>query len=804
MLQTKLLRYKTPFILLLSFLIPALLTLLIYRALGFSPFGEKSILVMDMAEQNVAFFASLRDIVSGDSSLFFSWAKSFGSNYLGAFAFYVSSPLSFLTLLFPENQLTLALFFLTVLKICLCGLTMSLYLRYGFRKNSFAILLFSVCYAMMSYNFVYSLSLMWLDGVIWLPIILLGIEQILKGKRPLLFLLSLAVMFVSNYYISYMIGIFCVIYFLMRYFSGDRARSVKDFFQKVLSCACAVLMAFGLSAWLTVPTLLDLMQGKIGANPYSPDEMLPFTMSEILSKLLPGQYDTIQYAGLPSVFCGTLILLLAVLYFVSPKIAWKEKLLSAAVVLLFLVSFMVVPVDTVWHVFQAPNWFPYRYAFLFSFLLLYLAYRAVLSLEGACAAVRSRLPKRGKVLTSALVFLLLFGFSTAEMYYNGTAMISGLDEEFGYRDEAEYTAFYDELRPLVEYAQVQGEDFYRIEKDFEYSKNDALTLGYHGITHYSSAYNRNINQTTAKLGFAQTYFWNSYFGSTPVTDSLFGVRYIMSKGELPDFYRPVKQNGSVTLYENPYYLPIGIGAAETLASYPISGCDYFATQNGLLSAIYGGDAAVFERVDFQREGDGKGAVYRFTAESADPCYLSIASYGSVGADIWVNGREIADYYSGETKHCLYIGSFEPGQEVKVEFDVYRGSPSLLSEDIYTLNTERYAAVMTELRQRSLQVSDYRNGAINGTVDMAQDGWLFLSVPYDDGFTVWVDGEKTDCTAYADTFLMLPLSAGKHEIQTSFVSKGFPLGMTLTVITAAFLLLLPLGRYLLKRKREKTA
>lgn len=798
-MKTKLLQYQTAGIFLLSCLIPTLLTLLVYASLGFYPFGEKSVLIMDMADQYVAFFSSLREILSGESSIFFSWAKAFGGNYIGVFAYYISSPLSFLTLLFPNDQLPLGLLFLTILKIGLSGLTMSVYLRYGFEKKSWSILLFSTCYAMMSYSFVYSLSIMWLDGVIWLPLILLGVEQILKKESPLLFLFSLAVMFLSNYYISYMIGIFCVIYFLFRYFSGEFVCPLGDLFRKIGICACSVMMAVGLSAWLTVPTLVDLMQGKIGGYNYEPDQFWNFYPYEILPKFLLGQYDSITNSGLPAIFCGSVILLLLVLYFAYSRTKLREKLFAGGILVFFLLSFSILKLDKFWHIFQYPNWFPYRYAFLFSFFMILLAYRAVIHtklkrpkwLEGQGW-------KRLAVSIVLLVAVLLF--SSAELYQNGRVMLEGLNGQFYYKNLEDYNAFYKELRPLVNYAETQGEDFYRIEKDFEYSKNDALTLGYHGITHYSSAYHRKINETTANLGFGQYHFWNSYYGSTPVTDSLFGVRYVMSKGKLPDFYRPVKQNGSVTLYENPYYLPIGVGAAQASASYEIEGYDYFATQNGLLSAIYGEDASVFESVEFEDEHKTNEFCYRFVAQKNAPYYISLASYDHASADVWVNGVKIAGYFSGETKHCLYIGSFEAGQEVEVVFNLYSGSVSLLSQDIYLLNLERYAEVMTDLRERSLQVSDYQNATINGTVEREEDGYLFFSIPYDEGFTIWVDGEKAEYTDFSDTFLLLPLSAGKHEIRTDYVSKGFFLGMTITVITV--LLLITYFIFLILRKRNQ--
>ncbi len=793
-------RWKTGLILSISFFIPVLVMLLVYQSLGFYPFGEKSVLLMDMSDQYVAFYSSLREIVSGQSSIFFSWSKSFGSNYIGLFAYYLSSPLSFLTLLFPQSQLPLAILWLTVLKISLCGLTMAIYLRFAFGKNTAAIVLFSVCYALMSYNLVYSLSLMWLDAVIWLPIILLGLERILKGKSPVLFLLSLAVLFISTYYISYMVGIFCVIYFFFRCFTGERQIAAKDFFQKVLVCACSVLLAFGLAAWLLVPTITDLLHGKIGGYNYTPDKFWNFQPFAFLSKLLPGNYDSITNSGLPAVFCGMLVLLLVLVYFASPAVRLREKLSAGGILVFFILSFSIRQLDMFWHVFQYPNWFPYRYAFLFSFFMIFLAYRGFISMEQVVPELFA-FGSMKKLVLCITALVLAVGYTGGELFYNAKVMLNGLDSQFHYKTVEEYNSFYEELRPLVDYAKSQGNDFYRIEKDFEFSKNDALRLGYNGITHYSSAYNRHINETAKKLGFAQYYFWNSYFGSTPVTDSLFGVRYIMSKDEMPEFYRPVMTNGSVTLYENPYYLSIGIQSSAEIADFYIEGNDYFATQNHLLSAVCGEDAQVFREIEFEKEMDGKRMIYRFTADARDPYYLSLVSNQTAGANIYVNGKLLSGYFSGETKCCLYLGTFAAGEEVEVVCDIYRGSVKLLSEDIYALDTQQYIDVMTALQKKDLDVSNYQNSEINGTVEMEQDGYLFTSIPFDSGFTVWVDGEKAEYTAFSDTFLLLPLSAGTHEIRTSYVPRGFWPGFALTALSV--LLLAVWGVYqLFKQKRSQ--
>ena len=204
-------KHKTIAIAALCFMLPAIIILIAFAKMKMAPFGESSTMIMDMAGQYVEFLCGLK---SGD--VFFSWSKSLGVNYVGVFTYYVSSPLSLLTLLCPNSHMPIAVLFLTVLKIGLAGLTFSFLLRYRFGRYDLSTVLFSMLYGLMSYNIAYSMCIMWLDGVIWLPVIIIGIEKIISRKNNWILTFSLFVSFISTYYISYMIGLFTSIYFLYR------------------------------------------------------------------------------------------------------------------------------------------------------------------------------------------------------------------------------------------------------------------------------------------------------------------------------------------------------------------------------------------------------------------------------------------------------------------------------------------------------------------------------------------------------------------------------------------------------------
>ena len=269
-----------------AFLLAELMMLFILKANHFYPFGTKSMLIMDMRDQNVEFLASLRSMIHGDNSLFFSWARSMGGNYMGVFAFYISSPLSFLTLLFPVSKMPVAIEIITVLKIGLCSLTFVIYANYLRRKYNgqryFALLLPAIGYAFMSYTMVYSLSIMWLDGVIFLPLVLLGAEKILDGKRGICFIICYALLCMSNYYTGYMVGIFTGLYFLIMWIRDYNARSSrqhvsghstisevysnKEHWKRLLHFVIAALLAVAMTAPILLPALKALMSGKLDSG----------------------------------------------------------------------------------------------------------------------------------------------------------------------------------------------------------------------------------------------------------------------------------------------------------------------------------------------------------------------------------------------------------------------------------------------------------------------------------------------------------------------------------------------------------
>lgn len=796
-----------------SFIVPIVVLLIIFKNCGFYPFGEKTLLIWDMKNQYLEFYSSLR-YIGKENSIFYSWSRSLGGNYFGLFAYYISSPFALLTLLFPIKLLPAAIVIITLLKIGSAGLTFSALGLYLWKKYTpaqsalpapiacnwcvFIILPLSVSYALISYNLMYSQCLMWLDGVIMLPMVLLGVEKILDGKRGLHYFLSLILLFWSNYYTGYMVGIFTAIYVFFRISSCINRTNIKTLLMCFFRIAICTLLALGLSAPLLISVLKDITSGK-GTSIYLPDYETNFSLIHLLGKFKNGAYDTLGNSGLPSIYCGYLILILAILFFLFPRFINLREKISALLVLLFLISsFYFTKLDIVWHCFHYPNSFPYRYAFVFSFFLIYLGLRYILALANKFMYrnYSTHLSCNGQrfIVTAISCISLTTCIVSLDLYYNGKSIFSGLSNEFGYSQISFYNASIEKTQPLISNVLSKDNGLYRINQYYEYSKNDAMLFGYNGITHYSSTYNNSVNGLTDSLGLAQYWIWNSGYGSTPLVDSLLGVKYILSDNMVPSSYTFLEssQYGS-SLYENPYALSFVFGCNPSDLNPDLSSIDPFINQNNLLNSLVSNHYSYFTSCDFSATQLDNELVYNFTANSNNPTYLYIKTPNLCGADVYVNDTLVGHYFTVETRCNLYLGSFYPGQDIVVRIVPF-GSPSVEYASIAQLDINLLNRTLEKLSSNNMSIINHHNGSFSGTLHLDQQQMVVSSIPLDSGWMILLDGTEINPVSFADTFIAFPASEGDHTLTFLYTSPGFMAGLKIAIVcfllTALYFVIFP--------------
>lgn len=764
-----------PLVSLCCFGLPALLFLTVCAFMGFAPFGDSSILIFDLSDQFVEFLCALKH---GD--MYFSWNTALGGSYIGTFSYYVSSPFSLLTLLCPDEHMAIAVVFLVALKLGLAGFTFSLLLRRRSGRYDLTTLAFALCYALMAYNMAYAMSFMWLDGVLWLPVLLMGVEDLLDGKRPWVLLFGLVSSFVSTWYISYMTGIFCAVYLLWRCICEGRSP-----IKRIIRLAGWAGLALLLSAWLWLPTAMSMLDGKLA------DASAPLTigfnwpLTTLFYKLLvPGAYDSVTYTGSAFLYCSLPAVILAALWFFLPDLSRRAKVATLGFGGFLLLCLWFAPLDRVWHLFQPPNSFPGRWSFVVSCFILLLGYDALLWVLGLIKSVRL-----SKFLPVLLALVL-----AVDMSANALLIFRGLDKELHFESYYSYLAYKTEMDKLLENVHAIG-DFQRIANDDHRSRNEPAAYGYKGLTFFSSSYNARVNELLNDLGYAQDWFWCTSQCGSPVADALMGIGWRMGGNgiALPAMYEHLG-NGLHRGFEFAapgYFTACGPSDTDGL-NWPED--NPFEYQNQLMKLVGGWDLEMFTPLSsIRRVNEGSRVQFHFLSDG-QPVYAYFD--GELDDPVWATDRALC---TERTNGLQYLGTFPEGTEH--ELLVYCSEPvtdpaQLKEPLLYALNTENLQRMLDTLKENRLHVTDHGNGWLVGAVNAFRDGNIFTSIPAIPGWTVKVDGEPVECGTFRDTLLTIPVAAGTHTISMHYTPPGLIAGLMLTGLGV----MLTLALLLQKRKK----
>ncbi len=370
----------------LAFALPFVGMLITMLIRGNAPFGNSSMLYSDMYHQYYPFFVAFRKALLSGDSLLYSWNVGMGMDYLGLVSYYLASPLNLLSALVPEGWLLGFYSLLMPIKLGLAGLFFAIFLKNLFRKDDWSIVIFGGLYAFCAWALGYQWNIMWLDSFALLPLVALGTVSLLKRKRFVLYTVTLFLSVYSNYYIGFFICIFVLLLFIC--YEICRWRSFGKFAADLIRIALFSLLAIGMTTVLTLPALSALQSTQSGVNTFPTafrmniaDENswlgLLSAMRLVAGNMNGGMLLTFK-EGLPNLYCGISTVIFSFLFLTCKQIKLQDKLCSVSLLLLFSLSFIIRQLDYIWHGFHFPNMIPYRFSFLYSFVMLYMAYRAYL------------------------------------------------------------------------------------------------------------------------------------------------------------------------------------------------------------------------------------------------------------------------------------------------------------------------------------------------------------------------------------------------------------------------------------------
>ena len=639
--------------LLLAFLGPLLGMFGVMIARGFEPFGSTSMLYSDMYHQYYPFFVSFRRALLSGDSLLFNWDVGMGMDYLGLISYYLASPLNLLSVLIPEGWMLEYFSLLAPIKLGFAGLFFAFFLKKLFDKNDLSIVLFGCLYALCAWSLGYHWNIMWVDTFALLPLVALGTVFLLRDKKFVLYTVSLFLSVLVNYYIGFFICIFVVLIFIC--YEICRWEGFKKFFSDLGRIALFSVLAIGMTAFLELPAYAALQRTQSSVNKFPTTFRLNIAdehtwkglldaMRQVAGNMNGGLTPTFK-EGLPNLYCGIVANIFAFLFLTSKQVKIRDKICSLSLLLLFNVSFIIRQLDYIWHGFHFTNMIPYRFSFLHSFVLLYMAYRAYL--------LRNEFRLWQVIIASILAVGIAFCTEdlTAPVYwaYNGVFLLlyiavliypllqkklsekATATEVEKYEKEqtnrrhltscvllcvifmelvlnlvnfgAEFTGTTVSDYPrgtintasMIRYMEELEEDslFYRVESTHSQTLNDGALNGYHGISTFTSSANVQVTKFMMALGYGAKETYNRYCfeESSPVSNLFLNLKYMLerqNKVEENEYFDELHYYGKVALLKNNAYLPLGFMADNQLINVDFSsGENTFILQNELFSAATG-------------------------------------------------------------------------------------------------------------------------------------------------------------------------------------------------------------------------
>ncbi|MGN0519494.1 MAG: YfhO family protein [Candidatus Fimenecus sp.] len=800
--------------------------MLVYYCYDLIPFGDMTILRMDLYHQYGPLFAELYDRITSGGSLLYSWESGLGSSFLGNFLNYLSSPVTLIILFFGHENIPEAIATMILIKAVLSACAFTYYLKASMRQHSAATAAFGVLYAFCGYFVAYYWNVMWLDAMYLFPFVILGIERIIRAGKPTTYCISLVLCFISNYYMAYMVCIFSVLYFLTYYFANypltqkfhefpadvpKKPSVVKRLRNSVFFCsgwkfAFYSVVAVGLVAVLLLP-LIEVLSNSSATSGTAPTTYKKyFAVFDFLANHLAANEPTIRSSGtdvLPNVYCGVLTLILVPLFLFCKKIPVREKVSYVCLLAVLYFSFNINYLNFFWHGFHFPNDLPYRFSFMYSFILLQMAYKAFvhirefsgnqilatgIGLVGFIVLVEKITSKniddisllvslvfavlyvgvlylfRNKKFMSSVISILLLCSVVSEI------ALANTDHYTANQSKESYTSDYTDFREIKAKLDEYDGSFYRMELTDLRTRMDPCWYNYNGVSVFSSmAYEKvaNIQQDVGMFGnYINSY---TYRLQTPVYNAMFGLKYIVDNDDTdmnPLLYKELFSNGEFTAYENLYNLPIAFACNADVADWSSKEADnpflaqqqwfYYATgvDNVFrkLSVDYIDYNNVMEfleadvesgNISFVKEDATASASFtlEITPERTENVYIYVKSNKTDSGTVSAN--LFSKTFNTSEGYVLDLGIRQAGETIFVDIPIKNGETSGTVEFYaYSLDTTAFKKGYATLADDGqLSISSYSDTEIVGSITAAENEIVYTSIPYDTNWYVYVDGKR---------------------------------------------------------------
>ena len=822
----------------------------VYILQDVAPFGRNSMLTVDFFHQYGPMLAEFFDRIHSGESLTYSFNTGLGLPIFRNFFNYLSSPLNIIIFLFKRKDLIMSYSFIIAIRSIISAITMSYYLKKKFDTKTPTLIGLGLLYAYSSYFTAYYWNIMWLDGLIFLPLIILGIENIINKNNGILYTLSLSIMLFANYFIGYMICIFSCIYFLAYLIIKTKKIKIKKLLKTFGLFTICSLIAGALNAWALIPMFeaLTSTNATMGSIPTS--QYYTFTIPEFFKNHLTGISSTVfasDISNSPNVSCGILSIALFLLFWLNKKVSLKRKIAYTSILAFLLLSFYLAPLDFIWHAFHVPNDLPYRYSFLYSFILILTSAYALKNIKNT-SFIKVLIVYILSLILITFVYLTKFDNITNNMIKINYLLITtyfliftlyhfypkfkkiactlflgvitlecivSINHNWDilqYIDE--FYADYNDINTSIKLIDKNDDElFYRTEKNEILTLNDGAWYDYYGQTTFSSMAYNNIAELQNDLGQPGNYI-NSYYykQNTPIYDLMFDIKYTIGPNNDEKRYSLALNENSTKTYKFSYTTGLMFGVNSSIKNWNNNYINPLEYQNDFIE-----NATNIENVLYRLTLKNKETIFenknetiiKFTYKNDfDNLYIytdnDLINYIVINDSAYYKNNidineiqlkthnNINNFYSYDEAYVINEISNNENIEIYVSYNNY-----LYEElDIYTIDNEKFIKAYEQLKVNEIKLTSFNEDTIKGKINLKDNTTIYTSIPYDKGWKIYSNGKEINTYQINNSLLGFDLNKGKNTITLKFTSNNLDIGVAISITTAILT-----GTYLIIKRKK---
>lgn len=806
-----------------------------------APFGKYSMLAVDFYHQYGPMMGELFDRVKNSSNFIYSFNMGMGLPFFRNYFNYMSSFFNIILFFVKRENLLASYSVIIGLKAVVSAVTMNIFLNYKFKKKSYIHSIIAIIYAFNNYFTAYYWNIMWLDGLVLLPIVVMGIEKLIEDDKYYLYIFSLACMLFSNYFIGFMLCIFSVIYFLIYLFIIKDKLSIKIYLEKCLKFGICSLLAGGLCAFALIPMFKSLSGISATSDIWPSNQYYSFTLIEFIYNHLSGVPTTVfksDAINAPNISSSIIVLPLFILFLLNKDIKLRVKIGYSLMLGIMVLSFFWAPLDFIWHAFHVPNDLPYRYSFIYPFIFLIISTYSIYKIDKVKEYIVIIIFVLTLLFAGSVHFIKSFNILDTTIVFNFIIVILWFLLYIIYKffnDKSKFIPFigiivvcleaiisingcwdidqdlkgfysdYNKIKNNLNYIKNNDTDlFYRIEKKDMKTFNDPSWYGYYGITAFSSMEYENLAVLEHNLGMPGNQINSFSLGdNTPIYNIMFNLKYIvgdMSDNNNYDLYFTDAINDNY-VYKSKYYAGLMYKVNKDIVNWDFFSDNPFENQNNFIKQAYGiNDILVKNKINndsivkFDNE-----VVHKYKMNKNEGYIYLGSNINSVIIDkvLYVNDG----YTSGIDSSFDYNTSLTFSENKIIHYSncdtIYISYNNEIESYayIYYVDNDKLKNINEMVNNNLVKLSNFDEYKISGKIS-GLEGTIYTSIPYDEGWDVYIDGERTNTFLIGNSLLGFDINDGDHEITLVYKIPYFKTGLGISIGSLSVII----GYAVLKKKK----